>query len=254
MPWLVAPAPHCVPFALSFLLITVYHSGENGILRQAGLVDRVVALVVGREAALDEDLVGRRRRELRPSRSCRSASSRRCRPRRIEAGGHRRAAVLQQAVVVDGELVLRAHLPGDARLHALDALRIDALRRCSAARRDVGVSVPAMPLNVLAGSVSSAKSRTEREEPDLVLLDRTADRAFDVVQLVDAVAGLQAAVDQILRDVVALEALLLVAEEQAAADACCRRRAESCSGERRRRPRRPTRRRSCRPFPGSSSC
>ena len=38
------------------LLMVVYHSGVPALLRDAGLVQRVVALVVGREAALDEDL------------------------------------------------------------------------------------------------------------------------------------------------------------------------------------------------------
>ena len=36
MPWLVAPVPHCVPLELSFLLITVYHSGENGVFARPG--------------------------------------------------------------------------------------------------------------------------------------------------------------------------------------------------------------------------
>ena len=46
--------------------------------------------------------------------------------RRIEAGRHRRAAVLADAIVVDRELVLRADLPDEAHLRAVDALRIDA--------------------------------------------------------------------------------------------------------------------------------
>ena len=57
-----------------------------------------------------------------------------------------------------------------------------------------------------------------REKPDGVLLDRTADRAFDVVQLGDTVTGLEAAVDQVGPDVVALKTLVLKAHEHAAGD------------------------------------
>ena len=46
-------------------------------------------------------------------------------------------AVLQQAVVVDGQLVLRAHLPGDTRLEASDALRVNAFAARIRRRREV---------------------------------------------------------------------------------------------------------------------
>ena len=36
MPWLVAPAFHCVPRPLSLLLITVYQSGLNGSFARPG--------------------------------------------------------------------------------------------------------------------------------------------------------------------------------------------------------------------------
>ncbi len=135
---------------------------------------------------------------------------------RIEAGGHGRSAVLQETIVVDRELVLRAHLPGDARLEALDALRIDRLlgarQRGRGRRFGAGESVEGVRRQRVEREVAG---RTE--EPDLVLLNRAAERAFDVVQLADAVAGLQAAGDEVRTDVVALETLLLQAQEDAAA-------------------------------------
>ena len=49
-------------------------------------------------------------------------------------------------------------------------------------------------------------------------LDRTAERSLEIVELVDAVGGAQAARLQVVGQVVALEALVLVAGEDAAAD------------------------------------
>ncbi len=185
------------------------------LLLEAFLIDGVVALEVRREAGLEEDLARDGRGELdragRVDRRVPDDAS----GTRVEAGGHGGATVLQQAVVVDSQLVLLRHLPHDARLHRTDALRIDALL----AGRGRGDEIRARAFRTVEGVGGQGvedEVTGRREVPDLVLLDRAAEGAFDVGQLADAVRRADAALDQVVVDVVALERLVLVAEEQAA--------------------------------------
>ena len=190
--------------------------GRERRFRQAGLINRVVALVVGRRSGLDIDPVRRGGRVLHRAGGVDRRVPDDAGFGRVESGGHRGAAILQEAIVVDRQLVLRAHLPRHARLEAADALRIDAL--IAARERRGRRRFRARDAVERVGRQRVEDEVADRpEDPDAVLLDRATERALDVVQLADAVAGPEAAVHQVLRDVVALEALSLVAEEQAAA-------------------------------------
>ncbi len=178
--------------------------GRPALLRNARLVDDVVALVVGREPTLHEDPVGQGRRNL-----CRASGVNGRIPNlrggcRIEPGCHRRAAILADPIVIDGQFVLRADLPDEARLRARDALRIHpggAVRIESVGWQRVEMKRP-----------------RREEEPHLVLLDRSAERGLDIGQSVDAIGGFQAARFQVVGEVVGLEALVLIAGKGAPAE------------------------------------
>ena len=104
-----------------------------------------------------------------------------------------------EAIVVDRQLVLRADLPDDARLHAADALRIDALL---AARQSAPTSAspcPHWPLNVSAGSVSRRKLRADTKNQTLSFLigPPSAPSMFDSLSMPSA--DFRPRFDQVLR-------------------------------------------------------
>src|SRR6185503_19410751 len=69
------------------------------LLLDAGLVQEVVALVVGGEATFEQEPVGQRRRQLRGAGGVDRRIPDDGRRRRIKTGRHRRAAILADSIV-----------------------------------------------------------------------------------------------------------------------------------------------------------
>ena len=133
---------------------------------------------------------------------------------RVESGGHGRATILTNAIVVGRQLELLADLPDEARLGAVDVLWIDAWRGARRWR-----TVRQRRPGALEG-IGRQRIEIERsgrhEEPEFVLLDRSPERSLEVGQLVDAVGRLQTAGLQLVRQVVRPEAVVLIACKKAA--------------------------------------
>src|SRR5262249_29013200 len=168
----------------------------------------VVALVIGGEAALHQYAVRERRTDLYFTGRVNWRIPGLRRRRWIEAGHHRRSAILQNPVVVGRQLRLLVDLPDDARLEAVDALLVHAL--LGARRRRV---VGRRRTRDRDDRVSRQRVEMERaggpEKPNLVLLDRPPNRAFDVREPANPVRLGQTSRLQVGRQVVALKALVL---------------------------------------------
>jgi len=108
------------------------------------------------------------------------------------------ADVLGLVVVVRRDLVARADLPREPQRVVPDALIVDA-----------GAAVG---IEAVGDDVVVADAAMRAEEPQLVPFDRSAERRVHIEDLVDRIGRSQAAVDQILRQVVALERMAGVAD------------------------------------------
>src|SRR5262245_16687563 len=133
------------------------------------------------------------------------------------------AAELVDLVEVGVELVLRADLPCHPDQAALDGLIVDALTNLLA---DVVVREASAALGaVIRAAVFGAGNRRvnrpaaeRREEPESVFLDGAALRHVEVGDEIDRARRRQAAIAQLLREVVALPLTGLVRREERAAE------------------------------------
>ena len=108
------------------------------------------------------------------------------------------ADILRLVIVVGGDLVPWIHLPRQPQRVIPDALIVDA-------RRTVGIKA-------VGDDVVVADVPVRAEEPEPVALDRPAERRVRIEDEIHGVGRLQAAVDQILREVVGLKRAVGVPE------------------------------------------
>ena len=125
---------------------------------------------------------------------------------------------LDDAIHVEGELVLRAHLPREARHEALDQVVVGHLTRRVRGEGRVARLELVRRIEGVCDRLVHAPVAHRAVEPQTVRLERSARRGIEIVDAVEGVAGLEPFVHELLWQRIGLQRRSRSREEDVAAE------------------------------------